>query len=186
MGARAPNPSIVLGVAPGLTTASFAVLAFSQKYPPRVLDYDVLIGTRPSQLRKLGIPELEFISSAVELAKRFKVHRMVIEVICERHTPCLVAVGPAAKTKEPDPHVAGARMALHAMAALFDLPVYDVSEQELKGAFRGEKLQTAVQRRLVSPIGSSDRRVMIAAASAMVAASIAPYNYPTQPLHSVA
>jgi hypothetical protein len=186
MGARALAPSIVLGVAPGISSASFAVLAFSQAEPPRVVDYDVLIGTRPSQLRKLGIPEVDLISNVVDLAKRFKVHRLVIEVICERHMPCMVAVGPAAKSKEPYPHVAGARMALHAMAALFELPVCDVSKEALHGAFRGEKLLTAVQRRLACPIGSSDRRVMLAAAAAMVAVSIAQNNYPNLPLHSVA
>jgi Holliday junction resolvasome RuvABC endonuclease subunit len=182
---RGKTPSVVLGVAPGLTSASFAVLAFSANNAPQVLDYDVLIGTRPSQLAKLGIPALELLSNITELAKRFKVHRLVIEVIVERHTPCLIALAPAARSKEPSAHVAGARMAVRSMAALFDLPVFDVTKEKINRVFQGEKLLTAVQRRLYVPIGSSDRRVMLAAGAALVAATIASPRY-SLPLHSVA
>jgi hypothetical protein len=160
---------VVLGIAPGLGAVGYCVLDIDAHGVGHCLDYDVLMGNRAAQLDRANA-DLSLAVNVAQLISRFRVHRMIIEVLCERHYPFALAIGPAALSREPPLYVSAARSALADMARVFGLHVVDVSKQSLRRAFPGEKLPGLVQERLASPIGSNDRRVLRAAGAALVAA----------------
>ena len=160
---------MVLGIAPGLGAVGYCVLDIDARGVGHCLDYDVLMGNRAAQLGRANA-DLS-LATIAQLVHRFRVHRMIIEVVCERHYPCVLAIGPAAVSREPPLYISAARSALGDMAAFFGLRLVEVSKHDLRSAFPGEKLPGLVQDRLAAPIGSNDRRVLRAAGAALVAAS---------------
>jgi hypothetical protein len=160
---------VVLGIAPGLSAVGYCVLDIDARGVGHCLDYDVLMGNRAAQLGRANA-DLS-LATLAQLIHRFRVHRMIIEVVCERHYPCVLAIGPAALSREPPEFIVAARKALTDMAGFFGLRVVDVTKHALRETFPGEKLPGLVQDRLAAPIGSRDRRVLRAAGAALVAAS---------------
>ena len=159
-----------LGLTPGLSCVGLCVIAFpaGSQGIGRLIEHDVLIGTRPSQRKKLGIPEPSPLSSIAELARRFKVHALLLETLLERHLPRIIAVGPAAKNKEPAAFWEAASRAICSMATVFRIPSHVVTKADIAQHFQGP-IAIELDRRLSEPLQSSDRRVLLAAAAAIVA-----------------
>lgn len=161
---------VVLGIAPGLTAVGYCVLQVDENSGiVHCLDYDVLMGNRAAQLDRANANLAT--ATIAQLVQRFHAHALILSVVFERHYPLVLAIGPAATTKEPDKHIRAARQALKDMAKLFGIRVITISKEQLKDAFPGEKLRSVVQDRIATPIGSRDRRVLRAAGAALAAAN---------------
>lgn len=158
-----------MGITPGLSSVGFCSLAFSPDGGIRPVEYDILIGTRPSQRKKLGIPEPSAFSSLAELVKRFRVHGYILEILMERHEPVCVAIGPPAKTREPAEFSVAATMAIQTMGQLIGIPVYQVDKRQINSYFPGAHFARDIQERMATKVESTDRRILLAAASAYVA-----------------
>jgi len=160
---------VVLGVAPGLNAVGYCVIDVDTDGMSHCLDYDVLMGNRAAQLERAGA-DLS-LANLAQLVLRFRVHAKIIGVLFERHYPAVLAIGPAALTKEPPEHIRASRSALVGMATLFGVRVIDVTQADMKTAFPTEKkLHSIVLDHLATPIESRDRRVLRAAGSALAAA----------------
>jgi len=159
---------VVLGLSPGLSSVGYCVLDIDSGGIGHCLDYDILMGNRAAQLSRASADLT--LANIAQLIRRFRIHRRIIEVLCERHYPYALAIGPGVR-REPEDHVDAARRALVDMAGFFGIRIIDVSKSELRATFPGEKLHLMVQERLATPIGSRDKRILRAAGSALVAAS---------------
>lgn len=160
---------VAMGITPGLASVGFCALEFERAGKIRAIDFDILIGTRPTQRKKLGIPEPTALSSLTELVDRFRVHGHLLKVIVERHEPIVVAVGPPAKTREPVEFSIAATKAIQAMGQLIGIPVYEVNKTLINQYFPGAHFARDIQLRLTRKVKSTDRRILLAAASAYVA-----------------
>lgn len=159
-----------MGITPGLASVGFCSLLFFSNGKIEPVEYDILIGTRPSQRKKLGIPEPSALSSLSELIERFRVHSYILEVLMERHEPVCVAVGPPAKTREPAVFSVAASQAIQAMGRLIQVPVLEIDKRLINRHFPGAHFARDIQERLGRRrIKSSDRRILLAASSAYVA-----------------
>jgi hypothetical protein len=161
--------AVAMGITPGLSSVGFCSLSFDPSGRIQPVEYDILIGTRPSQRRKLGIPEPTAASSLTELLTRFKVHGYLLKVLIERHEPVCVAVGPPAKAAEPAEFSRAATLAVQGMGQLLGIPVYVVDKALINRYFPGAHFARDIQERLKERVSSTDRRILLAAASAYVA-----------------
>ena len=158
-----------MGITPGLSSVGFCSLAFFSNGRIRPVEYDILIGTRPSQRAKLGIPEPTALSSLQELCDRFRVHGYILEILMERHAPVCVAIGPPAKTREPAVFSLAATQAIQTMGALMGISVHSIDKKIINRHFPGAHFARDIQEKLVRKVESTDRRILLAAASAYVA-----------------
>lgn len=151
---------ISLGVAPGLSALAYSVVQFTNGSSlGRPVDSDVLHAAR-------GITA----QSAWEVAKRCRAHHLILDVITERHAPAVVGIGPPLNPAEAPEHVAAARLLVTALAAALRLPVVSVLETEALLAALGSSERTlnrAVSRELSVPLGSRDRRIVLATGAAI-------------------
>lgn len=158
----------VIGVSPGLSAVGYCVLDVDPQGMAHCLDFEVLTGNRAAQLERAGIDIA--LATAAQLVSRFQIHSKILNVVLERYYPCVIAVGPAALSREPPAFIEAAVTALQSSASLFGLQVKFVDQDQLRDAFPGERLAAAVQSRLSTPIGSRDKRVLRAAAAGLAAA----------------
>lgn len=156
---------IVLGVAPGLSELAYSVLAFhaaADQADP--IDADVLhAGRGPTP------------NNPFHIAKRSHVHHMILGVIAERHTPALFVLGPACRTKEPTEHVESVRLVLRVIAMGIQIPVIDLSDKlEMVRALGADQRswRSSVDALLRRPLGSADRRIVLATATAVAGVQI--------------
>lgn len=161
--------ALSLGITPGLSSVGYCFLAFEPTGRITAVDFDVLIGTRPSQRRKLGIPDPTPLSSLTELMERFRVHSYLLEILMERFTPIVVAVGPPARSREPAVFSQAASGAIQLLGSALGIPVHLVDKLSINRRFPGAHFARDIQERLEERIRSTDRRVLLAAASAFVA-----------------
>lgn len=162
-------PALSLGITPGLSSVGYCFLAFEPAGRILTVDWDVLIGTRPSQRKKLGIPEPTPQSSPSELMKRFRVHGYLLEVLMERHTPVVVAIGPPSRSREPAVFWQAAAAGIEILGDTLGVPVHRIDKPAINRTFPGAHFARDIQEHLADPITSTDRRVLLAAASAYVA-----------------
>jgi hypothetical protein len=104
--------------------------------------------------------------------KRSRVHQLVLSVVAERWPPTVVCIGPPLDPREPELHVQATLVMLRAVAAAMGVPIQRIeSEAELFRRLdaRPPRLGPAVQRRLTSPLGTRDRRIVLATAAAVAA-----------------
>ena len=149
---------IVLGVAPGLGELAYSVLAYhagaTQADP---VDSDVLHAGRGP------LP-----TSAFQVLRRTHVHHMILGVVCERWTPALVVLGPAVRPKEPPEHVDSVRQLIRIIAVSLSVPVVDLPDKDAMLSALGAEARSwrnHVADGLRSPMGSQDRRIVLATAT---------------------
>ena len=151
---------VVLGVAPGLSELAYAVLAYhSGALQADPVDSDVLHAGRGP------VP-----TSIWQITTRSRVHHMLLGIVCERHTPALMVLGPAVKPKEPIEHVQAVRLILRAIAAGLHIPVVELPEKaDMLLALGADQRswRRAVTDGLRQPLASQDRRIVLATASAI-------------------
>lgn len=149
---------LVLGVAPGLDALAYSVVWWQDGGQVVTVDADVL-RCRPLSLESKLNPN-----------KRARVHQLLISVVTERFPPTQIVIGPQLDPREPELHVQATLMMLRAVAAAASVPVARIeSEGELfeRLGARPPRLGPAVQRRLTSPLGTRDRRIVLATATAV-------------------
>ena len=155
---------IALGVTPGISSVGYCVLEYNGNCKCDPLDADILPGSR------LVKGEL----TLAQLVKRFQVHRMLLSVVWERHLPLVLAIGPPAG-REPPVNAETAAGILASLGVAFGVPVIHVSRKELQKAFhcnQKRKLAAVVGQNLLHPIGSRDKRLVAAAATAMYGVAV--------------
>lgn len=151
---------VVLGVAPGLSELAYAVLAYhSGAVQADPIDADVLhAGRGPTPV------------SDYQISRRSRVHHMLLGIVCERHTPALVVLGPAVRPKEPPEHVQSVRLILRTIAFGFGVPIIDLPDKTdmllaLGAAERSWRREVSDALRV--PMPSHDRRIVLATATAI-------------------
>jgi len=153
---------IVFGVCPGLSAVAYSVLLCEGSGLALPLDNDVLHAGRGVVPR-----------TAAEIAKRWRAHTLILDVVFERNPPALLAVGPPADSSEPAEHVFAARLAAKGIATLLRIPWRDyASMPDLLGALgvdRPRIMTSEVKRSLRGVLGTRDRRVLTATAAAIAA-----------------
>jgi hypothetical protein len=163
---------IVLGIAPGVQALAYSVVAFNGVPLGHPIDCDVLHGGRAPQSQ-----------STFALAKRCRVHHLVLGVVLDRNPPGVIAVGPPVTPKEPPEYVAAIRLMIGALAAGFNVPVVDVPDrrQLMEAIAEGERsLWGAVKKNLSVPLGSRDQRILLATGTAVAGA----YHVKQRPVFS--
>lgn len=151
---------LVLGIAPGLDALAYSVVWWKESGDAVTVDTDVL-RCRPLSLEGKRNPD-----------KRSRVHQLVLSVVTERFPPTQICIGPQLDPREPELHVQATLMMLRAIAAAAQVPVLRIeTEAELfrRLEARPPRLGPAVQRRLTAPIGTRDRRIVLATAAAVAA-----------------
>ncbi len=158
---------IVIGVAPGLKSLSYAVINATEA-TPRIIDKDVLLGPRGASL--------------VNLARKAYVHELILSVVLERELEtfgkaprprAILALGPACNQKEEEQnpaHVVAVRIMLTALARRFGLPVVPVRERGMRWALRPGKRESwysVANRRLSEPLDTDERKLVLAVAIAL-------------------
>ena len=106
--------------------------------------------------------------------KRSRVHQLVLSVVAERFPPAQISIGPQIDPREPELHVQATLVMMRAVAAAMGVPILRIeTEAELfrRLEARPPRLGPAVQRRLTAPIGTRDRRIVLATAAAVAARS---------------
>lgn len=154
---------VVLGIAPGVQTLAYSVLAFdggAQGYP---IDSDVLHAGR-------GTVTL----NPLLLAKRCRAHHLILGVVLERNPPAVLAVGPPVSPREPGVAAEAVYLMLRALAETFDVPLADVRRREQLWDLTGDRtLAGAVRKGLCQPLGSRDQRILLATTVAIAGAATA-------------
>lgn len=160
---------VSLGVSPGLSAVGYSVLDFEPNGRAHSLDHDVFMGNRGAQLERARA-SLD-VATVAQLMDRFRVHRKLLEVLCERHYPLVIAIGPQAVKRESDKQIKAACTAIGLMAGFFGIQVVYAPLDKIKAAFPREKLPQLVAKRLVGSLGSRDTRIVRAAAAAIYGAT---------------
>lgn len=109
----------VLGISPGITRLSYCVLAPG----PSVIDTDTLKGP------KLGVAAIAALGIS-ELARKFRVHDLILSVVWERYEPTKIVIGPPCPGENSD-LVRVAQEALKEMALQCAMQVDDCFTDEL-------------------------------------------------------
>lgn len=156
---RKRHACTVLGVSPGLSALSYCVVGSTPSVKARHVDYDVLHARALSREAKQSP------------SKRARVHQLVLGVVLERDPPDIIAIGPVHDRFEELAHVEAARdmltqIALTAGARVVDFPRRQQLVYRL-GDRAGRALGHAVNDHLVAPLGAGDRRIVLAAATAL-------------------
>ena len=149
---------LVLGIAPGLDALAYSVVWWKDDGDVIAVDTDIL-RCRPLSLEGKRNPE-----------KRSRVHMLVLSVVAERFPPTQICIGPVIDPREPELHVQAALLMIRAVAAAGGVPVIRIeTEADLFRRLdaRPPRLGPAVQRRLTAPIGTRDRRIVLATAAAV-------------------
>lgn len=154
---------IVLGIAPGIASLAYSVVAYEDD--SRVgdsLDADVLKAGRSIS-----------VASALEAAKRCRAHHLILDVVCDRYVPAMVAIGPPADPGEHGDSIAAVRLLLIALAAALRVPLVQAGDRERLLRDLGAEPRTLVRtvRACVPNLsGYRDKRIVLATAAAVVAA----------------
>lgn len=154
MSPRGDPRVIILGITPGLKSLAYSVMDVSG--PPQVIDHDILLGGRVKD-------------SLAAIAKKAYVHALVLDVVFERDPPVVLAIGPPSR-KEPPEYIAAVQLMLATLARKFGVRITLLDEALMNDILTPsprESLERVVSRRLGSPLGSSDRRIVLAAAIAL-------------------
>lgn len=114
------------------------------------------------------------LSHESSIAKRCRVHQLVLSVVFERHLPAVLSIGPPLDRKEPPEHVAAVETLLRAIATGLGLEVHSFgTERDLLNALdpkpTGKQIGRQVNKILDRPLTSRDRRVVLATATALAA-----------------
>lgn len=158
---------IALGIAPGLHSVAYSVVATvaAASCPSylKPIDADVLHAGRGLTPR-----------DAWEIARRCRAHRLVLDIVLDRHPPAVLAFGPPCDPTEDPANVALVRLALRTIGDLLRIPVYDFGTYDLlQAAFTVDdpRAVSAYVRRAVNraPL-SRDKRVLLATAAAVAGA----------------
>ena len=96
---------IIVGIAPGLRHLSYCVLSFRDEGPGEQIDSDILKTGRGA----IGLDEWIWRS-------KVSVHCKLLEIVFERASPAIVAVGPQLDPHESPLQVSVARLVLRAFA----------------------------------------------------------------------
>lgn len=154
---------IALGIVPGLASMGYCVVDVSLPIV-NPLDCDVLLG---SKLK----------NSTATLLKKAAVHRLVLDIVLERTPPAILALGPPLNTKEPPEHIEAVRYMLRMVARTINIPVVEMDMQLICQTLGLDERSLArkVRKQLQHPLGSRDRRLLIATAVAIAGVvSVAP------------
>lgn len=150
---------IVLGVAPGLRALSYCVLSFHDEAEKAdIVDCDVLLNGRAPKPQNMW-----------DATKRGRVHNLILGVVCERHTPAVVALGPPLVSGETSEHVSAVRMTIRLLAGGFGIPVYEFrARQDVQRRLHccDRALAKGVEDYVDAKATSQDRRVVLAMATA--------------------
>jgi hypothetical protein len=155
---------IVLGISPGLHALAYSVLEYNGQPTAELLDADVLHAGRGMTPR-----------DAIEIARRCRAHRLVLDIVLSRNPPGAIALGPQAEPREPPEHIAIVRLALMTLGQAFRVTVYDFGDK--RKLYEALGLRMTEQRqfggRIRTAIGgvpvSRDKRVVLATAAAVAA-----------------
>lgn len=152
---------IVLGIAPGIQTLAYSVLAYDGGTKGYPVDCDVLHAGRGAVSLNPWV-----------LAKRARAHHLILGVVLERNPPAVVAVGPKVSSKEPVECADAIRVMVRALAQAFNVAVTDIADRKRLAGLLGERsLAGAVRQGLSTPLGSRDQRVLLATAIALAGAA---------------
>jgi hypothetical protein len=167
---------IVIGIAPGLKSLTYAVLEQDGTARPVIVDKDVLLGPK---VRENG-PGI--LSTLVDLSKKAYVHHLVLEVVFERalvpfgRSPkpaAVLALGPPCNPKEPPEHVQAVRIMLTALSRRFGIPAQSFSETEMQALLeaspRESWFRVANRHLFTEPeaLDTDDRKIVLAVAVAL-------------------
>lgn len=149
---------IALGVSPGLRHLAYCVLKFDGGPKAELLDSDVLRGGRT--IRDLNV---------FELAIKFRIHSMILDLVWERHTPTVLGLGPRASSQEPVEYSDFARHALRAFAhAVGGIRTVQVSSKEFP-LFLGKSLPVGIRNYVDCPPQVRDPKLLSAIGTALCA-----------------
>lgn len=155
---------IALGITPGLHALGYSVLQFNGAPKAALLDSDTLHAGR-------GVTPRD----AIEIARRCRAHRLVLDVVLDRHPPGIVVLGPSADPKERTEHVGLIRLGLMTIGTACGIQVLDMGDPDELYAALGIDGPKGVAGKLRTYIDgphavSRDRRVTTATASALAGA----------------
>ncbi len=151
---------IALGVAPGLSSLSYAVLEQHDGHRhPVLLDADVLHGGK-------GLTAAQ----SWDILKRSRVHHLMLDVICDRYVPAVVATGPPLNLDEPPEHVVAVRLLVGALArglgvTVVELGAYPELFRLLRTSARG--LAGTVREEVPNFGAVRDKRLVLATGIAL-------------------
>lgn len=156
---------IALGIAPGLHALGYAVLHANGAPRAEILDADVLHAGRGLTVR-----------DAMEVARRCRAHRLILDVVLSRHPPGIIVIAPPAEPAEPPEHVAVVRLGLMALGQAFRVEVYDLGDPAALYAALGVEASKGIPSRLRSAVAGPsavprDRRILLATAAAVAGAA---------------
>jgi len=149
---------IALGIAPGLRHLGYCVLKFNGGPKAELLDADVLKGGRT--IRDLNI---------WELAIKYRVHSMILDLVWERHTPTVLGLGPRASSQEPIEYSDFACSAIRAFAhAVGGIRVVTVVQKQMP-LFLGKSLPVGIRNYVDCPPQVRDVKLLSAIGTALCA-----------------
>ena len=160
---------IVLGVAPGLRSLAYAVLSFRDgSRAAEVVDADVLKASGQSDE-----------ASVWAVTRSARVHALVMGVVFDRDPPALLSLGPPTDLGEPALHVEVVCKALTMLAMAIGARIARFpTEPEVRSALGSmyeqevgpRSLRKAVQCSLLGRLPTTNRRVLVATATAIAGA----------------
>lgn len=159
---------IALGIAPGLHALGYSVLCFNGAARAELLDADVLHAGR-------GMAPKD----ALDIARRCRAHRLILDVVLSRNPPAIIVLGPQAEPKEPPEHVAIIRLGLMALGQAVRVEVADMGDPEALysalGVVGSKGLAAKLRASVVGPSAvPRDRRILLATAAAVAGSLRAP------------
>jgi len=166
-----PSAVIVLGVAPGLEKLAYAVLSFRRGLTVAdPIDCDVVHSTGHSET-----------APTWRVSRSARVHHLIMGTVFDRDPPAVLALGPPLDPEEPSRSVDSVRTVMLALAmGLRARVVQFETEEDVRLALRahyGEDvtvgvrgLRKAVRYALASELPTKNRRILLAAASALAGA----------------
>jgi hypothetical protein len=150
---------IALGIAPGLRHLAYCVLKFDGGRQAELLDADVLRGGRT--IRDLNV---------FELAIKYRIHSMILDLVWERHTPTVVGLGPRASTQEPIEYSEFAKAAVMAFSHAVGGGIRTVQvTQKQFPLFLGKSLPVAIRTHVDRPPQVRDPKLLSAIGTALCA-----------------
>lgn len=156
---------VILGVAPGIRTLSYCVLARTNGVW-EIVDFDTLrgAGVAATVLAVIG---------ARDLLRSFRVHSLILSVILERHLPTVIVVGAPADSGEDRRFVDAATEALKEMGDEAGIDLLEVSDMESMCAALGCQTIRGLRKAIRSSVGielhTRDMKIVLATAAAATA-----------------
>ena len=152
---------IAIGLTSGLGSIACSVLGVSSG--PEMLFHEVMPGPR----KRRDVPA----------HRRYKAHKLMLDIIFYRWPPTVIALGPRSSEEEPLEWVVLMRTAMFELGRSLRVPVvlFDTDEAVARGLGahdlgRGNGLKSLVRKQMGS-FTSNKRRVILATATAMAGAT---------------